>query len=82
MPPHKDRSSRGSGATVVMVAVLLVVLLPVLYVLSAGPVIAVYGSYDEWPTLLQVAYWPLRWLCEVWPTFNSFMNYYGSWWTD
>ena len=66
----KQRSGCALGFTV------LVAVLPVLYVLSVGPV--VWLSVHDWvpENVLGVLYWPLDQLCRWSPTINGMVSWY------
>lgn len=83
MPDEASRSpessSRGGAGLALLVAVLLF-LLPVLYVLSVGPVIwityhcGLEGMYWEW------FYWPLGWWHEHVEFTRPFLEWYVDLW--
>jgi hypothetical protein len=76
-------TKRGGGAVVVMALVVVVVLLPLLYVLSVGPVarLADNGLIDQkWNTVLGVIYWPLDWTAENVPVVGPAIIGYVEWW--
>ena len=75
----KPRGPSLEKAPVVIVAAL--VLLPLIYVTSAGPAawmlahgFIAWGSATHY--VVHALYQPLNWLSEISPEFNSFMNWY------
>ncbi len=77
MEREKNSKTQGSAAVVVCILV-LVLLLPVLYVLSIGPVVRWYP--DELPPWALVLYAPLVWLDENSEAFRYFANWYADLW--
>ena len=76
-------TKRGGGAVVVMALVAVLVLLPLLYVLSVGPVarLADNGLIDQkWQTVFGVIYWPLDWTAENVPVVGPAIIGYVEWW--
>lgn len=66
-----------------MVLVVVLVLLPVLYVLSVGPVarLADNGLIDQkWNTVLGTIYWPLDWTANNVPVVGPAIITYVEWW--
>jgi len=66
-----------------MVLVTLLVLLPMLYLLSAGPVarMARSGQLDQsWRSVLDIVYWPLEWTAENVPVVGPAIISYVEWW--
>lgn len=78
--PAKEATTHGSAATVVAVILFVAVLLPVLYVLSLGPVIMMVerGGMDVefWVWF----YWPLEWLHEHVEFTRPFLDWYAQLW--
>ncbi len=61
----------------------IVIALPVLYVLSIGPVLWVIEKQMHGfiaSGLFQTFYYPLGWLADHWPAFNSALNVYLYLW--
>lgn len=81
MPADKEKASRGSGAAVVVIT-LLVAVLPVLYVLSIGPVMWYYEYELRNPAWIDLVYWPLLELYKASPAFAWFLDQYMHWWID
>ncbi len=77
MEREKNTKSQGSGAVVVCI-LMLVVLLPVLYVLSIGPLVRWYPN--ELPRWALVFYAPLIWLDENSEAFREFVTWYADLW--
>lgn len=73
MTDEKEKSPRGPVAAVL--AILLVLMLPLLYVLSSGPVALFYEDRQA-PAWLHVFYWPLGWLFENSETAASAFEWY------
>ena len=79
------RRSRLPVAPLVVVAVVVVLLLPILYVLAVGPIsalmaygyIPVDGPISEGIT---AAYSPVRWLMIRCGPFSEFMKWYTGFW--
>ena len=78
---------RSAAPVVVIVVVVSVVLLPVLYFLSWGPVLLYYkfhvGGFTSWYFTF---YGPLNWFCDVCPPFREFsvwyLSFYGYPWPE
>jgi hypothetical protein len=72
---------RAKGGASAVLALGLVLLLPVLYVASVGPVYRACAADDfrsvEWTTLERV-YAPLWWVANRWPAFAKFMLNYAD----
>jgi hypothetical protein len=76
-------TKRGGGAAVALVLVVVLVLLPMLYVLSVGPVarLADNGLIDQnWNTVLGVIYWPLDWTADNVPVVGPAIIWYVESW--
>jgi hypothetical protein len=75
---------RGCGAAVGLIAVVLLLLLPLFYVLSTGPVLWVVKSRgaEQQARWLHTAYAPVIWLRERSPAFDKAMSAYIGWWLD
>ena len=77
----KDKSSKSNAAAILAVIVLLVLLSPLLYVLSVGPVLWLHthGHFAEsWLAI----YVPLDNLCNVSPAFELFLEWYLQLWVE
>src|SRR5204862_2661568 len=77
-------NSARSGKSHAMVWATMVVLVPVLYVLSWGPVhgMQATGKIDFPPhPLVSMVYRPLGWT-RRWQPIDDFLYYYGKWWVD
>ena len=59
MTDNKEKSPRGPVAAVV--AIVLVLMLPLLYILSSAPVALFYENRQA-PAWLHTFYWPLAWV--------------------
>jgi hypothetical protein len=76
----EEKSSR--AAVIMLVVVVLFLLLPVLYVLSVGPV-AWLITHEYLPLSPDGPYfWPIAFLCSHSAWFNSFMVWYLSCFVD
>ena len=80
--PQKD-SDRGHGC--LLTSLIALIILPVLYFLSIGPVIAVFAKlYDVLPgwaeKVLMGVYFPIIWLAENNDAFENFVKAYLEWW--
>lgn len=75
MKPAEDKSSQGSGAAALF-AILLIVL-PVLYVLSIGPVARLVPSPPDW---LEAIYFPILWPAEHFEPFREMLEWYLELW--
>jgi hypothetical protein len=77
-----SRSSRSPHLAVITIAVIL---LPLIYVLSVGPVICcvVHGYISpESPvgSVIVVIYQPLEWLSKAFPPFHALIMWYAKLW--
>jgi len=85
-PGMNDKATkRGGGAVVVVALVAVLVVLPMLYVLSSGPVCAMVnkGWIDQsWEPVIETAYWPLGWSAEHVPVFGLAVDSYVEWWSS
>lgn len=66
----------------VVIAAIVVVLLPILYVLSYGPAILLIRlGLIEYPyTLVNWFYSPLDYLCRLYPPFSQLLHWYAQLW--
>lgn len=74
---------RGGGTAVVLVLVALLVVLPMLYVLSVGPVVWMVHSGFISQTMLPVIgaiYAPLEWVAQNVPVVGPALDRYVRWW--
>ncbi len=81
------KPDRGSGCLIASLSAMI--LLPVLYFLSTGPVIVILFFIDQqvglprWTqSVLEGIYFPLIWLAENNETFEGIVESYTSWWTS
>lgn len=72
--PHSPSSNGASGW------VLAVIAIPILYVLSPGPLVAVYGRSTMPPGWALVYVAPLEWCCERFPPIQKFYDNYLDLW--
>jgi len=81
----KAYSDRGHGC--LLTSLIALVMLPVLYFLSIGPVLVVFAKlYDVLPawaekTLMGV-YFPIIWLAQNNETFGNIAGAYVGWWLN
>lgn len=78
--PAKETTAHGSSAMVVAVILLVAVLLPVLYVLSVGPVIMMIERGGTDAEFWAWFYTPLEWLHEHVEFTRSFLDWYVELW--
>lgn len=78
--PAKEATAQGSAAAVVVVMLMITVMLPVLYVLSLGPVIMMIERGGMSTEFWQWFYAPLEWLCEHVDFIRTFVEWYVSLW--
>ena len=75
------RRESGTSGPLIFIAIGLLVLLPVLYILSAGPASWLYThgylSPDE-GGFVWVFYTPMRWVCERCEPASDFITWYQS----
>ena len=71
----------GTTGPVVFVVIGLLIVLPVLYVLSAGPAALLTDKRYISVETLQTIYRPITWAGKRSPTFNSAINWYIKLWT-
>jgi 4-hydroxybenzoate polyprenyltransferase len=76
-PPRTERREAG---IVIIVALLLIVLLPALYVLSIGPMFWFYQG--PLPDAWMAFYAPLIWLDDQVPLCRRFFEWYVDLWVD
>ena len=72
---ERDEKRGGSGCAIGLVFLLL----PVLYVLSIGPVVMLVKG--EPPMWFQVFYYPLAWLASSCKPFQDALNWYMGLWS-
>jgi len=80
---EKQRGPERGGAPIVMVLVVLLVLSPLLYVLSIGPVAGMLEAgwiSKHWEPTLEVAYSPLLWTANRVPPVESALTNYMLLW--
>lgn len=81
---NKDETkSRGGGSSAAATAILigLLVVSPVLYFLSVGPVIWYYSpNYNQPPEWIQTVYYPLEWLHGNCEPVRPIMEWYIELW--
>jgi uncharacterized membrane protein len=76
-------TKQGGGAAVVLVLVAILVLLPMLYVLSVGPIIwMVHSGFisDSSVSVLGEFYRPLEWVTNKVPVIGPAIDTYANWW--
>ena len=76
-------TKRGGGIVVVLVVVCVLVVLPMIYVLSLGPVVWLAHSGFISPTLapaLEFVYSPLKWVADNVPILGPAINGYVEMW--
>jgi hypothetical protein len=76
----RSTGSRGGGGVAAVILLFVALLLPVLYVLSTGPVVwyCMRNGYGE--HFVDTFYAPLIWLCEAIPAFGNLVEQYVQWW--
>ncbi len=74
-----ERNTKSSGAVVLCILAFLV-LLPVLYVLSIGPVALLYRTTSAPPFVVAI-YIPLLYVAETWDAFGDVLQWYIDLWT-
>jgi hypothetical protein len=72
---------RRANAAVFIAVVLLLLALPLLYVLSFGPVAAFYEHRDA-PAAVEAFYTPLIWLADAWQPAEDLLNWYVDLWIE
>jgi hypothetical protein len=76
-------TKRGGGAAVVLVLVAVLVVLPILYVLSLGPIVYLVGNGAISPSLypaVATVYWPLDWIANNVPQVGPAIVWYAERW--
>jgi hypothetical protein len=76
-------TKQGGGAAVVLVLVAVLFVLPMLYVLSVGPVIwLAHSGYIGTPLVpaLGMIYAPLEWVAHNVPVIGPAIDTYANWW--
>jgi hypothetical protein len=71
-----------AGAAWIVVALLIALLLPVLYVLSVGPVVAMVQPNSNEPAWFATVYAPLIWLDQNSTAASSFFEWYVGFWVS
>lgn len=91
-PPARPRDNpgmdekpmkRGGGTAVVLVLVAVLVVLPMLYVLSTGPVVWMAHSgfiSESLIPVIGVIYAPLEWVAHNVPVVGPALDQYVEWW--
>jgi hypothetical protein len=82
-PGMDDKATKRGGGAVAIVLVAVLVLLPMLYVLSVGPVawMITGGRIDpSWKPAVDVAYTPLEWVAEHVPVVGPAIQGYVELW--
>jgi len=77
----RKRSGCGPGVVVTLVA--LLVMSPVLYVLSYGPICMLVWDWGIGRPLVptvKAVYAPLQWASNSWPPFGEAVHSYREWW--
>ena len=72
------RRDRGATGPLVFLAIVLMVLLPVLYLLSAGPATWLYSRGCISSEAVEFFYTPLAWVCEHCKPLQDFIVWYDS----
>lgn len=83
MSDSEERSGRRFPTTSVQATALGLVLLPVIYVLSIGPLIWLYdsGTCPPWLVYAMECYvCPLDFAAESFPAFLPYLQAYAEWW--
>lgn len=78
-PAEKDKPR---GNAVAVIAILLALMLPPLYVLSIGPVAMLFRGTPTPPTFIDTFYLPLIYLAQSWEVFGRLMEWYIELWTN
>jgi hypothetical protein len=79
----EDRPTMRGGGTVAIVLVAVVVVLPMLYVLSIGPVVCLISNGAVAPSFvpaITTMYWPLEWSAENVPLVGPAIVWYAELW--
>jgi hypothetical protein len=69
-----------SSAAWLIVALILLLLTPALYVLSVGPFVMLYPTADEVPLWVHTVYAPLIWLEQRSSVAGAFFAWYAELW--
>ena len=77
LPSSPRRDSRGSGA---VLAFLVLLLLPILYFLSVGPAILLVNQGVVNEEVLDIVYFPLIQIYDLMPALQAPMDWYLSLW--
>jgi hypothetical protein len=83
MSESEERSGRRFSTTSALTAILGLVLLPVMYLLSIGPLIWLYdsGACPAWLVYAMECYvFPLDFAAESFPAFLRWLQAYAQWW--
>jgi hypothetical protein len=75
-----DRDGKRGGSRVAIGCGLVVFLVPVVYVLSIGPVVWLMRSPSGPPQWFQVFYYPLAWLAGNYKPFQVALGWYMGFW--
>jgi hypothetical protein len=76
-------TKRGGGAAVVLVLIAVLIVLPMLYVLSTGPMVWMVHNgliSTSLVPILSVIYAPLEWVAHNVPVIGPAIENYVSWW--
>jgi hypothetical protein len=73
------RSERRTPVAAILALLIAALLLPLLYVLSAGPFVYVYGR-NQPPQWLLDFYGPLEWLANTFDFVHKFLDWYLEFW--
>jgi hypothetical protein len=78
-----DQSKLRSGGAVLVLLLVALISLPMLYVLSIGPVfwLANENGQIEHLWVIETAYWPLGWTAENVPAVGPALDSYVQWWS-
>lgn len=77
-----EHKSKGSAAAVILLLLGLFVFLPLLYVLSIGPMVMIYQDGTNIPPLIEWFYQPLVDLVNSSEWLSSVAEWYVSFWVD
>jgi len=78
--PAKEATAHSTSSAVVVVMLLIVVLLPVLYVLSTGPILTMVDRGRLAPEFWYWFYAPLEWLNNHVKFVEAFFDWYFELW--
>ncbi len=74
-----DRNERPQRATLGVVLAIFVLLSPILYVLSMGPVVAISEQTGTGREAMEIVYYPVIWLHDNTPLEKP-LEWYGALW--